>query len=271
LLRTAPIVILSPAEFGVELGIWPALERLSGRRSTGVERLRLSTMSTRVPAPLYAYSRGSGFHPIDQEPEESTSKKSGSGLMNKLDRLLRPSPGTQSPPIDSTVAEDPGNASTSIKGVQSEASPHPIALRILTWNIWFEVLFKAQRTSVLVATIKSLNPLPDVCCFQECTPNFELQLQEDDWWKKTWVMTKCADQFAATRFHYGTMVFVRRELVETMEFKAKAWFEPFKTSQNGRGLLVLELTPPKSKHPVLVSNYRPMHSLTLDILLYTRS
>jgi endonuclease/exonuclease/phosphatase family metal-dependent hydrolase len=112
---------------------------------------------------------------------------------------------------------------------------------------------KHQRTAALISTIKSLNPLPDVCCFQECTGGFELQLQGDDWWRKTWAMTKCGDQFAVTGFHYGTMVFVRRELVEKMGFKAKTWFEPFDTTQTGRGLLVLELTPPKSKHPLLIA------------------
>jgi len=49
------------------------------------------------------------------------------------------------------------------------------------------------------------------------------------------------------------MVFVKRELVERMEFKAKAWFEPFEVSQTGRGLLVLELTPPRSEHPLLIA------------------
>lgn len=63
-------------------------------------------------------------------------------------------------------------------------------------------------------------------------------------------MTKCADQFTVTDSYYGTMVFVRRELIEKMEFKAKAWFEPFEVSQTGRGLLVLELRPPRSKNPV---------------------
>jgi len=38
-----------------------------------------------------------------------------------------------------------------------------------------------------------------------------------------------------------------------MEFKARAWFEPFQVSQTGRGLLVVELTPPRSKHPILIA------------------
>jgi len=63
-------------------------------------------------------------------------------------------------------------------------------------------------------------------------------------------MTKCKDQFTVTGFRYGTMVFVRRESVRRMGFKAKAWFEPFLVSQTGRGLLILELTPPGSRHPV---------------------
>lgn len=222
-------------------------------------------MSTRVPAPLYAHSRISGFRPIDVAPEESTSKKPGSGLINKLDRLLHPEPGSATRPSDvSTVTENLENTSSAAsKSQSSDESPDPITLRILTWNIWFETLFKEQRTSVLIATIKSLNPLPDVCCFQECTAGFELQLQGDDWWKETWAMTKCADQFAITGFHYGTMVFVRRELVEKAGFKAKAWFEPFRVSQTGRGLLVLELISPRLKHPVRVPGHRTVHSLTL--------
>ena len=165
--------------------------------------------------------------------------------MNKLGRLIHPT--TQPSPADSIVAENPENTSTES---QPEEPPEPIVLRILTWNIWFETSLKQQRTSGLIATIKSLDPLPDICCFQECTAGFESQLQQDGWWRNTWAMTKCADQFAVTGFSYGTMLFVKKELTEKMKFSAKAWFEPFEVSQTGRGLLFLELTPPKSKHPV---------------------
>ena len=64
-------------------------------------------------------------------------------------------------------------------------------------------------------------------------------------------MTKCDDQFAVMGFTYGTMIFMRRQLVGKMEFKAKAWFEPFEVSRTGGGLLVLELTRLRSEHPVL--------------------
>ena len=210
-------------------------------------------MSSRVPAPLYAYSPVGGFRPIDSEPEDSTPKKSRSGFVRKLERLLRPA--TQPSPAVSTVAENKNDS-------QPQESQNRIALRILTWNIWFENLFKRQRTSALITTIKSLNPLPDVCCFQECTSGFESLLQHDDWWRKTWVMTKCDDQFAVTGFTYGTMMFVRRELVGNMGFKARAWFEPFEVSRTGRGLLVLELTRPRSEHPVGVQVHRPTYPLT---------
>lgn len=157
---------------------------------------------------------------------------------------------TSSTSTDSTAANKPENTSITVNESQSGETSDPVSLRILTWNIWFESLFKEERTTALIATIKSLNPLPDVCCFQECTSGFELQLEEDDWWKKTWAMTKRADQFAVTGFNYGTMMFVRKELVGKMEFKAKAWFEPFEVSQTGRGLLIMELIPPEAKHPV---------------------
>ena len=207
-------------------------------------------MSTQVPAPLYVHSHSSGFHPVNAEPGEPASKKpSAGGLMSKLDRLVQGF-AFSSTSTDSTVASNPKNASTAVGASQLGETPGRVSFRILTWNIWFENLLQRQRTSALIATVKSLDPLPDVCCFQECTSAFERQLEGDDWWRKTWVMTKCADQFAVTGFHYGTMMFVRRELVERMEFKARAWFEPFETSQNGRGLLIMELTSPKSKHPV---------------------
>ena len=222
-------------------------------------------MSTQVPAPLYAYSSDSGFSPIDVEPEESTSKKSGSGLMNKLDRLFNPRSTVQPSSIDPTGGDGTGNITAGTNESQPEESPDPLSFRILTWNIWFETLYKEERTTALIETIKSLNPLPDVCCFQECTAGFERQLQADDWWRITWAMTKCADQFAVTHFSYGTMVFARRELIEKMEFTAKAWFEPWEVSQTGRGLLVLELTPPKAKHPVEVGRLcLRMYSLTFD-------
>ena len=207
-------------------------------------------MSSQVPAPIYTHSRIYGFRPINPEPGEP--KSGGGGLMGKLDRLLHRGSGSESTPTTDSpaAAENPESSSPAITESQPSEPSDPIPLRILTWNIWFEILLRQQRTSALIATIKSLSPLPDVCCFQECTGGFEQQLEEDDWWRKTWAMTKCADQFAVTGFHYGTMVFVRRELLGKMEFKAKAWFEPFEVSQTGRGLLVVELTPPRSKHPV---------------------
>ena len=222
-------------------------------------------MSTQVPAPLYVHSGVSGFRPIDAEPEEPTSKESKGGLNKPTDQL----------PVsttDPTVTINPEGVSAAAESEsQSGESSGPIPLRILTWNIWFEVLFKEERTSALIATIKSLDPLPGVCCFQECTAEFELQLQEDDWWKETWAMSKCADQFAITGFAYGTMVFVRRELVEEMGFKAKAWFEPFGVGQNGRGLLTLELAPPRSKYPVGWRHIQRTYSLTIGTSRVYRS
>ena len=233
---------------------WAAIDRVCylsppfGHRAS-TSPLGLSTMSTRVPAPLYAHSRTSGFLPINPESGEPTSKTSKGGLIGRLDRLLHRG---SAPPTctDSATAKNTENASITVNESQSEETSDLVSLRVLTWNIWFENLLNKQRTSALIATIKSLNPLPDVCCFQECTSRFELQLEKDEWWRETWAMTKCADQFAVTGFSYGTMMFVRRELVGMMEFKAKAWFEPFEVSQTGRGLLVMELAPPKSKHPV---------------------
>lgn len=218
-------------------------------------------MSTRVPAPLYDYSHVYSLRPIDSGPEEPTPKKYRSRLVNKLERLLHPT--AESSPANSTTIVSSDSSSYIVDGSQPEECPNSTALRILTWNIWFESTLKERRTSILITTIKSLNPLPDVCCFQECTKGFESQLQQDDWWGKTWAMTKCDDQFAVTGFKYGTMIFVRRELAGGMKFEAKAWFEPFEVSPTGRGLLVLELTPPSSKHPVGVQpGSRSMHSLT---------
>ena len=167
--------------------------------------------------------------------------------MGKLDRLLHRGSASSPTSTDSTATKSP---SITVNESHTEGTSDPILLRILTWNIWFETLFKQQRTPGLIATIKALDPLPDVCCFQECTNGFELLLAGDEWWRETWVMTKCGDQFAVTGFNYGTMLFVRRELVGKMEFKAKAWFEPFEVTQTGRGLLTVELTLPRSGHPV---------------------
>jgi len=170
---------------------------------------------SQVPAPLYAKFRIPGICPIEPKPGEPTPKKSEGGLMSKFDRLLHPLSKTQrqpSPtPTSSTASDNPESAPDAVKsGPQSGESSGPTLLRILSWNIWFERLFKEERTSALIAIIKSLEPLPDVCCFQECTGSFESQLLEDGWWMETWAMTKCEDQFAVTRSHYGTMVFVRR-------------------------------------------------------------
>jgi hypothetical protein len=213
-------------------------------------------MSNRVPAPLLAYPCVYGSYPITSKPEELTSEKR---ITTELERwLLR---AKKPSPADSIVAENPESSSAVTNESQLEGPRDPIALRILTWNIWFENTLKRERTSALITTIKSLNPLPDICCFQECTAGFELQLHQDDWWRETWAMTRCADQFAVTGITYGTMVLVRRELISKTEFEAKAWFEPFGVTNNGRGLLVLELSQPRSKHPVGALMCRFIHSL----------
>ena len=77
-------------------------------------------------------------------------------------------------------------------------SSGPTLLRMLSWIVWFERLSK--ETSAPIATIRSLEPLPGICFFQECTGSFKLQLLHD-WWTETWAMTK-EDYFTVTCSHW---------------------------------------------------------------------
>jgi len=124
---------------------------------------------------------------------------------------------------------------------QSQGPPNS-QLRVLTFNIWFEAIFKEQRTREVIRLIQELNP--DVCCFQEVTPMFEDILRRDPHWRKSWAMTGLADQLAFTRSMYGTMIVVKKALISAEgRFSANAFFVGLPGTTTGRCLTVLELSP----------------------------
>src|ERR1700722_19491104 len=107
---------------------------------------------------------------------------------------------------------------------QSQGPPNS-QLRVLTFNIWFEAIFKEQRTREVIRLIQELNP--DVCCFQEDTPMFEDILRRDPHWRKSW-----------------TMIVVKKPLIMAEgRYSANAFFAGLPGTTTGRCLPVLELSP----------------------------
>ncbi|KDQ11503.1 hypothetical protein BOTBODRAFT_177331 [Botryobasidium botryosum FD-172 SS1] len=119
-------------------------------------------------------------------------------------------------------------------------------LRVLTWNIWFDTRYKAERTHAFIRAVRAADP--DVCCLQETTTAFEAILRADAYWRATWVMTALADQTDFTKSHYGTMICVKKSLMKGGRgkgrgFSAQSYIVAFPGTQTGRCLTVLELSP----------------------------
>ena len=49
-------------------------------------------------------------------------------------------------------------------------------LKLLTWNIWFDIMDREERMAALIEYI--LSELPDVVCLQEVVPNVKKFLSE---------------------------------------------------------------------------------------------
>ncbi|KAG8904505.1 hypothetical protein FRB99_001638 [Tulasnella sp. 403] len=86
-------------------------------------------------------------------------------------------------------------------------------LRLLTFNIWFDAFFKAERALAVIRIIEELEP--DVCCFQEVTPQFEEALRTSKHFQRYWALTGLDDQLQLTGFGYGTLIAVKRDLFDT--------------------------------------------------------
>ena len=77
-------------------------------------------------------------------------------------------------------------------------------LRILTWNIWFNKKSMILRYQTILSIVKESNP--DICCFQECVPDFINLMSMDDYWFNNY------DFSDLDIFPYGTIILSKKYL-----------------------------------------------------------
>ncbi len=105
-------------------------------------------------------------------------------------------------------------------------------LRLITWNICFSSKLQEARYAQILAQTKGSNP--DICCFQECIPEFVGLMSVDNFWFDNYDFSDL--DFGPSG--YGTMVLAKKYL----EFQFKSYDL---TSRMGRKLVVgtnLDLT-----------------------------
>jgi exonuclease III len=105
-------------------------------------------------------------------------------------------------------------------------------LGILTWNICFSSKLQELRYVEILSQTKGSNP--DICCFQECVPEFVGLMAGDNFWFDNYDFSDL--DFVSSG--YGTIVLAKKYL----EFKFKSYDL---TSKMGRKLVVgtnLDLT-----------------------------
>lgn len=99
---------------------------------------------------------------------------------------------------------------------------------------------------------------PDVICLQEVTSAFEKILHESATARSKWLLTRLEDEQKVTGMRYGTIILVRRTLVMERGCMATVTFHPYPNSVCGRGLSLLELTPPQ---------WNPVSHIVNDLLI----
>jgi len=105
-------------------------------------------------------------------------------------------------------------------------------LKLITWNICFDEKLMDQRFNFILEQIKLSNP--DVCCFQECIPEFIGLMTTDNFWLDNYDFSDL--DFVSSG--YGTLVIAKKYL----EFQFKLYDL---TSRMNRKLVVgtnLDLT-----------------------------
>lgn len=81
-----------------------------------------------------------------------------------------------------------------------------VALRVVTWNVWFDLHRWKDRLKILVQDMEALEPAVDVICFQETTARFAREL-----WKLPWIRQNFLSSLPpeTARERYGVMILVR--------------------------------------------------------------
>ncbi|KAG9038899.1 hypothetical protein FRB95_013577 [Tulasnella sp. JGI-2019a] len=124
---------------------------------------------------------------------------------------------------------------------------NPTSLKILTYNIWFDVLFKAERCDAVMRIVEEEEP--DILCFQEVTPGFEAKLRWNSYFRKNWYMTGLDNMIMHTGSHYGTSIMVNRKTLKRLGVWANAFWVDFPGTQTGRVLLGLEIAENNTGNP----------------------
>lgn len=119
-------------------------------------------------------------------------------------------------------------------GAPADSRDMQAALRVISYNIWFDPFCMEQRFHAAVEIM--LRAEPDVICLQEVTPRVAAALRASS------VLGVLFDVSKNDVAPYGCLMLVRRELgAEFSELELE--------TDMGRTLLIAELQPQKTGHP----------------------
>ncbi|CAK4402738.1 unnamed protein product [Aphanomyces euteiches] len=98
--------------------------------------------------------------------------------------------------VDTTTWQAATRAATAVRSTNT--------LRIVTWNVWFDLMDNGRRFEALVSCVLAYNP--DIICLQEVTPDFSNALDESAIVSETYEFSPYP---VGT---YGCMILARRTL-----------------------------------------------------------
>lgn len=113
------------------------------------------------------------------------------------------------------------------------------AVRLVTWNIWFDELEQDIRYHFVLDEILSI-PLIDIISIQEVTSRFLQLLRMDSRVRKDWLMTDYTDDShrreIATNW-YGNIFLIRKKWAGNI----RGWAKSFPTSSKKRFIEIVEI------------------------------
>ena len=104
------------------------------------------------------------------------------------------------------------------------------ALKLVSWNIWFDQFEQLSRWNEISSTFRNLNP--DIICLQEVTYEYLTYLQDQSWIKAYASSDEKLD--GKTFRNYGNIMLVKRELSPSFSFQ-------FFPTNMGRKLVIAKI------------------------------
>ena len=95
------------------------------------------------------------------------------------------------------------------KPAASGAAP---ALRLVSYNVWFEARHQHARARALFALLSAVRPAPQLICLQEVTPQFLGWLRDEEWVRDGYVLSDSIGTTLKGSFAYGVLMLVRRDV-----------------------------------------------------------